>query len=40
MTNFLLLILVNLMWSVQFAAAKVATDSLGPVTVTVVPLVI
>jgi len=28
------------MWSVQFAAAKVATDSLGPVTVTVVPLVI
>ena len=39
MTNFLLLILVNLMWSVQFAAAKVATDNLGPVTVTVVPLV-
>ncbi len=39
MVNFLLLILVNLMWSVQFAAAKVATDNLGPITVTVVPLI-
>ena len=38
MTNFLVLILVNIFWAVQFSAAKIATDNLGPITVTVVPL--
>lgn len=35
---FLILILVNLMWAVQFPAAKVATAELGPITVTTLPL--
>ena len=39
MANFLILILVNIFWAVQFSAAKIATDNLGPITVTVVPLV-
>jgi len=37
--NFLILILVNIFWAVQFSAAKIATDNLGPITVTVVPLI-
>ena len=39
MANFLILILVNIFWAVQFSAAKIATDNLGPITVTVVPLI-
>lgn len=38
MRIFLILILVNLMWAAQFAAAKIATDRLGPTTVTVLTL--
>jgi drug/metabolite transporter (DMT)-like permease len=38
--NFLILILVNVFWAVQFAAAKIATDNMGPITVTVVPMLI
>ncbi len=40
MANFLILILVNIMWAIQFAAAKIATDNMGPITVTVVPMLI
>ncbi len=40
MANFLILILVNVFWAVQFAAAKIATDNMGPITVTVVPMLI
>ncbi|MCE5309072.1 MAG: DMT family transporter [Acidobacteriales bacterium] len=38
MRIFLVLILVNLMWAAQFSAAKIATDRLGPTTVTVLTL--
>ncbi|MCC7499132.1 MAG: DMT family transporter [Bryobacterales bacterium] len=34
----MILVLVNLMWAAQFSAAKIATDHLGPITVTVVTL--
>jgi drug/metabolite transporter (DMT)-like permease len=37
---FLALILVNLMWAFQFSGAKIATESLGPITVTLLPLAI
>ena len=36
--DFFILILVNLMWAVQFPAAKIATAELGPITVTSLPL--
>ncbi|MEK7405291.1 MAG: DMT family transporter [Acidobacteriota bacterium] len=36
--DFIVLILVNLMWAVQFPAAKIATAELGPITVTSLPL--
>src|SRR5690349_4092147 len=35
---FLILVLVNLMWAFQFSGAKIATERLGPVTVTFIPL--
>ncbi|HKX00145.1 MAG TPA: DMT family transporter [Bryobacteraceae bacterium] len=35
---FLVLMLVNLMWAFQFSGAKIATERLGPVTVTFIPL--
>jgi len=38
MRIFLILVLVNLMWAAQFAAAKIATERLGPITVTVLTL--
>lgn len=38
--DFFILILVNLMWAVQFPAAKVATAELGPITVTSLPLLV
>ena len=40
MRYFLVLILVNLMWAFQFSGAKIATERLGPITVTLVPLVL
>lgn len=36
--HFLILVLVNLMWAFQFSGAKIATEQLGPVTVTFLPL--
>jgi drug/metabolite transporter (DMT)-like permease len=38
MRYFLVLILVNLMWAFQFSGAKIATERLGPITVTLLPL--
>ncbi len=38
MRYFLVLLLVNLMWAFQFSGAKIATERLGPVTVTLLPL--
>jgi len=38
--DFFILILVNLMWAVQFPAAKIATAELGPITVTSLPLLV
>ncbi len=35
---FLVLVVVNLMWAFQFSGAKIATERLGPVTVTFIPL--
>jgi drug/metabolite transporter (DMT)-like permease len=35
---FLVLVVVNLMWAFQFSGAKIATERLGPVTVTFMPL--
>jgi drug/metabolite transporter (DMT)-like permease len=35
---FVILVLVNLMWAFQFSGAKIATERLGPVTVTFIPL--
>jgi drug/metabolite transporter (DMT)-like permease len=35
---FLVLAVVNLMWAFQFSGAKIATERLGPVTVTFIPL--
>jgi drug/metabolite transporter (DMT)-like permease len=35
---FVVLTLVNLMWAFQFSGAKIATERLGPVTVTFIPL--
>jgi drug/metabolite transporter (DMT)-like permease len=35
---FLVLLVVNLMWAFQFSGAKIATERLGPVTVTFIPL--
>ena len=35
---FLLLILVNLMWAFQYTGAKIATQKLGPITVTFLPM--
>lgn len=40
MRYFLVLILVNLMWAFQFSGAKIATERLGPITVTLLPLVL
>ena len=40
MRNFAILILVNIMWALQFAGAKIATENLGPITVTVIPMAI
>ena len=40
MRYFLILILVNLMWAFQFSGAKIATERLGPITVTLLPLVL
>ncbi len=37
---FLVLVLVNLMWAFQFSGAKLATERLGPVTVTFLPMAI
>lgn len=36
--SFLVLVLVNLMWAFQYSGAKIATQKLGPVTVTLLPL--
>jgi drug/metabolite transporter (DMT)-like permease len=38
MTYFLVLLLVNFMWAFQFSGAKIATERLGPVTVTLLPM--
>ena len=35
---FTVLVLVNLMWAFQFSGAKIATERLGPFTVTLLPL--
>ncbi len=35
---FAVLFLVNLMWAFQFSGAKIATERLGPITVTLIPL--
>lgn len=40
MRYFLVLIAVNLMWAFQFAGAKIATENLGPLTVTVLPVIL
>jgi drug/metabolite transporter (DMT)-like permease len=40
MWNFLILIVVNIMWGLQFSGAKIATEQLGPIAVTVIPLII
>ncbi len=40
MRNFGILILVNIMWALQFSGAKIATEALGPITVTVIPMTI
>lgn len=37
---FAILMLVNLMWAFQFSGAKIATERLGPVMVTLLPLAI
>ncbi len=37
---FAVLFLVNLMWAFQFSGAKIATERLGPITVTLIPLAI
>ena len=37
---FVVLVLVNLMWAFQFSGAKIATERLGPITVTFIPLAI
>jgi drug/metabolite transporter (DMT)-like permease len=37
---FLVLVAVNLMWAFQFAGAKIATENLGPLTVTVLPVIL
>jgi drug/metabolite transporter (DMT)-like permease len=36
--HFFILVLVNLMWAFQFSGAKIATEQLGPITVTFLPL--
>ena len=36
---FLLLVLVNLMWAFQYTGARIATRKLGPITVTLLPMV-
>jgi len=36
---FLLLVLVNFMWATQYTAARIATRKLGPITVTLLPMV-
>jgi len=38
MGYFLVLILVNLMWALQYSAARIATRKLGPITVTLLPM--
>jgi drug/metabolite transporter (DMT)-like permease len=38
MRYFLLLVLVNLMWAFQYTGAKIATQKLGPITVTFLPM--
>jgi len=35
---FVVLLLVNLMWAFQFSGAKIATERLGPIAVTLIPL--
>src|ERR1700694_4410310 len=35
---FVILVLVNFMWAFQFSGAKIATERLGPITVTFIPL--
>jgi drug/metabolite transporter (DMT)-like permease len=35
---FVLLIIVNIMWAFQFSGAKIATERLGPTTVTFIPM--
>jgi drug/metabolite transporter (DMT)-like permease len=35
---FVILVFVNLMWAFQFSGAKIATEELGPITVTFLPL--
>jgi drug/metabolite transporter (DMT)-like permease len=37
---FLVLMLVNMMWAFQFSGAKLATERLGPITVTTLPVVL
>jgi drug/metabolite transporter (DMT)-like permease len=40
MRYFAILLLVNLMWAFQFSGAKIALERLGPVTVTLIPMLL